>query len=462
MDFSRLKRLVHVLAALTIGHIACAQAPAISGSWWGELNMGMNSLAVSFTIETAGGGTATGYMDVPAQGARGIPVELKKVTPDTLEVNVPSLGAAYGGVRVTGNLIKGTFVQRGLKLALDLQPGSIPARRPQTPKAPYPYVTEDVTFRNDKAGAVLSGTLTYPLMHYRYPAGTIPVVLMVTGSGLQDRDETIMDHKPFLVIADHLARNGIASLRYDDRGAGSSEGPVEGTTSADNMEDAEAGIAYLRSLGKFGKVGVLGHSEGGTIAFMLAGEHAVDFIVSLAGTTIPGSEVLVGQNRALFLQGGVPAATVDQYVEALKVVYADRTAGVKVEDTREYVDRLCREHGLSLPENLRANLELLPTAGGEWMTWFLGYDPSQAIRNIICPVFALNGTHDLQVLSRDNLPVLRENLQPDQRHRIEEYDSLNHLFQHCTPADAMNYWGIEETISKEVLEDIAEWVKSVK
>lgn len=456
MDFSRLKQLVHVLAALTIGHIACAQAPAISGSWWGELNMGMNSLAVSFTIEGM-----TGYMDVPAQSARGIPVEVARVTSDTLEVNVPAIGAAYEGVRVSDDLIKGTFVQRGLKLALDLQPGSVPAHRPQTPKTPYPYVTEEVTFRNDKAGAVLSGTLTYPLMHYRYPPGTIPVVLMVTGSGLQDRDETIMDHKPFLVIADHLARNGIASLRYDDRGAGSSTGPAEATT-ADYKEDAEAGIAYLRSLGKFSKVGVLGHSEGGTIAFMLAGEHTVDFMISLAGTTIPGAEILIGQNRALLLQGGIPAATVDQYVEALKVVYADRTAGLKVDDSREYVDRLCREHGLSLPENLRANLEFLPTAGGEWMTWFLGYDPSQAIRNITCPVFALNGTHDLQVIGRDNIPALRENLPVDRRHRIEEYDSLNHMFQLCTPADAMNYWGIEETISREVLEDIVEWVRSVK
>lgn len=417
----------------------------------------MQKLSLGFQLKMHDDGSKSGLMDVPEQGAMSIPVELKTVTEDSLEIVIPALGASYSGARVSENLIEGTFIQHGMKFALNLEPGKVELVRPQTPRPPLAYPTEEVEFRNEAEGAVLSGTLTYPVM-YNFASKSVPVVLMVTGSGTQNRDEELFDHKPFAVIADFLAMNGIASLRYDDRGAGKSTGPLEGVTTQNFKADAEAGIAYLRSLGKFSKVGVLGHSEGGLIAFMMGAEENVDFIVSLAGPAQKGMDVLIGQNAELFKQRGVPEAIVEDYCRALRAIYTDRIAGVKVDEPKKYVSDVCTKHQLSLPVQLTANLELLPSAGGSWMDWFLAYDPCEAIRKIKCPVFALNGSNDLQVLGKDNLPVLRDNLPENEGSLIKEYDALNHLFQHCTYANALNYGAIEETISKEVLEDIAKWI----
>ena len=335
-------------------------------------------------------------------------------------------------------------------------------KRPQTPVGPFVYTTEEVVFRNDAEGAELSGTLTYPVNYGTYKNKSVPVVLMVSGSGGQNRDEEVFDHKPFLVIADFLARNGIASLRYDDRGVGKSKGPTKGTTTENNLADAEAGISYLRSLNKFGKVGVLGHSEGGTIAFMMGANKSVDFLISLAGGAADGIEVIVGQNEAAMLQQGVPQELINDYASALRIVYKDRINGKEIDDKSKYIEDLCNDKGFTLPNNFKSNLAKCITYGGNWLTWFLGYDPADAIRKIKCPVMALNGTLDLQVLSKDNLPVIKENLPKNKKSLIKEYDGLNHLFQHCTPANALNYGAIEETISEDVLTDMINWINLIK
>lgn len=456
-----MKRFLLTLTAFLF-YVALNGQSAISGSWWGSIVLGPQKLNVSFDIIVGDDGNLHGLMDVPEQGARGIPVRLEKVTPDSLEIDIPAIGARYAGVRTSEEMIEGSFKQNGMSLKLDLQPGKIKVDRPQTPKPPYPFFTEEVTFGNKAEGALLSGTLTYPLMHFRYPAGTIPVVLMVTGSGGQNRDEELFDHKPFAVIAYHLALNGIATLRYDDRGVGKSTGSQEGTTTLNNKADADAGVEYLRSLGKFGKIGVLGHSEGGTIAFMMAADRSVDFIVSMAGAAAKGIDVLVGQNVAALKLKGLPDAVVDNYGNALRLVFNDRISGIKVEDGVRYVDRLCLDNDISLPAPLKDNLSQVAVAGGEWITWFLSYDPSEAIRRIECPVFALNGSHDLQVISKDNLAVISDCLPENSANLVKEYESLNHMFQHCPYQDALDYYSIEETMSEEVLNDIAAWIKSVK
>ena len=284
---------------------------------------------------------------------------------------------------------------------------------------------------------------------------------MVTGSGAQNRNEEVFDHKLFLVIADHLAKHGIASLRYDDRGFAASTGNIDGTTD-DNLADAEAGIQYLRELKQFGKVGVLGHSEGGTIAFMLGAKQNVDFIVSLAGAAARGVDLLVGQNKAILPLQGIPQEMANDYAKVLKEIFEDRIKGTPVTDSAQYVAGLCQSMQINLPAVLMANLEQCISSGGQWMDYFLAYDPSVAIRQITCPVMAVNGTLDVQVLAQDNLPVLQQHLPASEKHLIKEYEALNHFLQHCTPATALSYGQIQETISKEVIQDLVNWIQSIK
>ena len=436
--------LLAIIVFLMVGH---AQNTNKSEFWSGIMNVGAQKLSIGFEIKSSSDGKYTGTMDVPAQGAMNIPVEITQNNQDSLCITISALRATYGGRKVSSESIEGRFFQNGMNFPLYLKPGKVELKRPQTPEPPYPYATEEVVFRNEAEGATLSGTLIYPINYLFVPKESVPVVLFVTGSGGQDRNEEIFGHKPFLVIADYLAKRGIASLRYDDRGVGKSTGPTQGATTLNNLADAEAGIAYLRSLNRFGKVGVIGHSEGGTIAFMMGANKSVDFLVSLAGTAASGLEVIIGQNKAAMQLQGVSPMVIEDYAKALDILYKDRLAGKQIANQEQYVEDLCKNHSLTLPTNFKANLMQCITAGGEWITWFLGYHPSDAIRQVTCPTMALNGTLDLQVLSKDNLPIIKANFPHNDQHLIKEYDSLNHLFQHCTPVTALNYGGIEETIS---------------
>ncbi len=458
-----MKRVLTLLVTVFITFIACySQDVVLSESWTGGISVGTKELNIGFIIKTLSDGKQICTMDVPAQGAKNVPVELLKNDSDSLNLSISILRATYKGGKVSSESIEGVFTQNGMSLSLNLKPGGFKLQRPQTPIEPFSYTTEEIVFRNESEGAMLSGTLTYPVNYEKYKKKTVPVVLMVSGSGGQNRDEEVFDHKPFLVIADFLAKNGIASLRYDDRGVGKSTGPTKGTTTENNLADAEAGILYLRSLKKFGKVGVLGHSEGGTIAFMMGANKSVDFLISFAGGAANGIDVIVGQNEAAMQQQGVPQELINDYATALRALYKDRVNKKQIDDKATYIENLCQTNSLTLPENFKSNLVKCITFGGEWLTWFLGYDPAKAISKIKCPVMALNGNLDLQVLSKDNLPVIKNNIPLNRKNVIKEYDSLNHLFQHCTPATALNYGAIEETMSEEVLNDITKWINMIK
>jgi hypothetical protein len=311
--------------------------------------------------------------------------------------------------------LKGTFTQNGFKLPLNMKPGELAKpNRPQTPQPPFPYETEEVTFTNVKAGATLAGTLTVP------KDGAKCVLLMVTGSGAQNRDEEVFGHSPFAVIADRLARAGIATLRYDDRATGKSVGGKDpNITTKDFAEDALAGIEWLRKDGRFKKVGLLGHSEGGTIAFMLGAQKKLDFIVSLAGTSVKGDSVLLEQNKAI---AGIMAKNLT--IEKLRDMPAIKQS--------------------------------------PWMMWFLDYDPQADIAKVKCPVMAIYGSKDCQVLASQNLPALRRTLPKNKYHLIKEYPDLNHLFQHCHTGMPNEYGQIEETISEEVLSEIVSWLKTIE
>lgn len=394
---------------------------ALLGSWIGKLSFGPSELTIVLNI-TQEEGYVVCTLDSPDQGAKGIGCYKNLLTDDAISVSVPSLGASYEAELVDGKLV-GTFSQGGITLPLTLSRGEYRTNRPQTPTPPYPYNSEEVTFYNAADRATLVGTLTYPTNYASLK--DVPVVIMVSGSGLQNRDEELFDHKPFLVIADHLARHGIASLRYDDRAFGASTGGDRihnDATTLDYKRDAAAAIEYLRGLNKFGAIGALGHSEGGSIVFMLAAEQRVDFIVSLAGVGVKGDEALTAQyNLIMRANGQLYDITVEQY----------------------------RQVVANAPQS-------------DWMDWFLDYDPTADIAAIRCPALILNGDKDSQVISSLNLPAIERTLPHNNLSLIKEYPSLNHLFQHCTTGLPTEYNLIEETISPEVLEDITEWIKGVK
>jgi pimeloyl-ACP methyl ester carboxylesterase len=395
-----------------------ATAGNIEGTWHGTLKL--NAMKLSIVMHFSDNACT---LDSPDQGAKGIKGEVREITAEKVDVAFPTLNATYTGVLKDGK-IEGTFTQMGYKLPLVLEEGQPVRIRPQTPQPPFPYQTEEVSFVNTEDSASLAGTLTYPVGYNS--KRKVPAVIMVTGSGLQNRDEELFEHKPFLVIADFLARNGIASLRYDDRGAGLSTGDIENVTTEGFCRDAAAGIAFLRKTGHFSKIGVLGHSEGGSIAFMLAAQKKCDFIVSMAGPGLRGDSIIVEQTNELLRQQGQPATmTVRQM-----------------------------------------RLTMLLQKTNPWYDYFVDFDPAPVIKQIKCPALLLNGDKDSQVMAASNIPVIRALLSDNEKHQLPDnqvikvYPGLNHLFQHCTTGMPAEYGSIEETISEEVLHDIAEWIKN--
>lgn len=407
------------ISAILLAITADIKAQTPDGQWSGDLVLGQGkNLPLVLNIGTGSDGKPCCTLDSPMQGAEGIKTEVNVLTADSINITVPDIAATYAG-RVTKNVITGRFTQMGMPFKLDLKRGGVMINRPQTPQPPLGYTTQEVSFENKAAGAMLSGTLTWPEGYDGKKP--VPVVIMVSGSGLQNRDEEVFGHKPFLVLADRLARNGIASLRYDDRGTGKSTGDASKATTSDFMKDAAAGLELLRSMdGKFSRVGVIGHSEGGLIAFMLAADGRTDFIVSMAGTGVKGDTIIAGQSNDALRRTGRPA-------------------NVTATDIRKQAE----------------------TGGNAWLRYFVDYDPADVIASTTCPVMTLNGTMDTQVRPRLNLDRIKSLLPHNAKNSIKEYDGLNHLFQHCTTGFADEYGTIEETMSEDVMKDIAGWINSL-
>ena len=326
--------------------------------------------------------------------------------------------------------------------------------------SPKAYSQTEVSFTNSADGAVLSGTLLTPK-----DVENPPVVLMVTGSGLQDRDEELLGHKPFKVIAEYLAERGIASLRYDDRGFGKSTGSIEGVTTETFKQDAIAGIDFLRSQGggdlpKFSKIGVLGHSEGGTIAFLIAAEGKADFIVSLAGVATQGKEAVLTQNYNALKAQGIPSVQIGEVVDAVEEVFDKLIASPEDEPVSVSLQRIASES--QSPEIAQTlALQLGNDSNGKWYKYFLALDPSDAISKITCPVMAVNGTKDFQVDCQENLGNIRKRLPESPKNLIKSYEGLNHLFQNCNTGYPTEYATIKEDIAEQVLSDISNWIKSL-
>lgn len=461
-----IKGLLALIALLT-GMVVHAQD--IEGKWAGTLEVGASKLRVVFNISKS----ATGYtstMDSPDQGVKGIPVTSTSFENSLLKISITNAGIEYSG-ELKGNEITGEFKQAGRTFPLILKQDSEEAKRntrPQEPIPPYPYHTEEVVFENKKAGIRLAGTLSLPNKE-----GSFPAVILISGSGPQNRDEEILGHKPFLVLADYLTKKGIAVLRYDDRGVGASTGDFKTATTFDFADDAEAALAYLQTRKEINqkKLGLLGHSEGGIVAPLVASRSKqVDFVIMLAGTALRGDRLLLLQQELIAKSMGVPETEIAKSREVNSNIFAILLENEKEELAKEKARTYLKDFMSKNPpsqkpagmnEETLINTQLAQVFN-PWMLNFLKYDPAPALKKVKCPVLALNGDKDLQVPADANLSVIEQQLKAagNKKVSIKKYPGLNHLFQEAKTGSPSEYGSFEQTISPVVLQDIAEWILS--
>ncbi|MCR5660383.1 MAG: alpha/beta hydrolase [Bacteroidales bacterium] len=431
----------------------------IEGYWKGQIDLGVQQLEMAFDIKAEENGFSA-TLDVPAQGAFDQPVDEATFMDNRILLKMNAMSASYAGV-LKGSVIEGEFTQRGMTFSLNLvkdEKKDQPKARPQDPQPPFNYRIEEVTFRNEKEGFDLTGTLTIP-----EGDGPFPAMVLVSGSVQQNRDEELMNHRPFWVIADYMARNGIAVLRYDDRGVGGVGGEVINATSMDFSYDAEAAFDFLRSqkLIDASKVGILGHSEGGIINFMVAARRPeVAFLVSLAGPAVSGIEVLKEQQVAILRASGMT----DEAIQFSSNTNAQLFDIVEASSNREEADSLLRQLVKGWGYNEELTEQTVGQLASPWMYYFLKYDPTEAIVKTTCPALLLNGSKDLQVIASQNLPAYEKIMAEHNKTNmtLREMPDLNHLFQHCETGSPNEYFTIDETISPEVLEMIGEFVKLVE
>ena len=442
-----------------------ASAQDITGDWTGLLKAGAVQLHIVFHITKQDTGYNT-LMDSPDQGVNGIPVAATRLVDGRLMLEVAQPKIEYSG-EWKDSLITGTFRQAGLSFPLEMRRGKpAPPVRPQMPVRPYPYAEEEVRFENKGAGVQLAGTLTLP------PGkGSFPAVVLITGSGPQDRDESLMGHKPFLVIADALTRRGIAVLRYDDRGTARSTGDFRKATTADFATDVEAAVAYLRTRKEINarRIGLIGHSEGGIIAPLVASRNRdIRCIVLLAGTGLRGEEIILSQQQLIAQANGgwgKPAQDMlDVNRGAMDIIVRDSMRLEHVDTIKQQLAAYFDQRSAQVPvlrsggsEATRLAIDQLTSP---WMEYFLAYDPVPALEQVRCPVLAMAGSKDLQVSPEENLVAIGRALEKggNKHFEVKEFPELNHLFQECRTGLPAEYATIEQTFSPVALEFMVNWV----
>ena len=461
-----MKRIATVL--MTALSTLTGYSQDISGQWNGVLKVQGIQLRVVFHITSSDSGYQA-TMDSPNQGAAGIPVTTTHYEDSVLTLEVANAGITYEG-KLTSDSIVGNFQQAGQTFPLMLTKGAVEQRqhlRPQEPTQPYSYYSEDVTFKNTQDTITLVGTLTLPKK-----GGNFPAVVLISGSGPQNRDEEIMGHKPFLVLADHLTRHGIAVLRFDDRGTAASSGNFGVATSLDFASDVEAAVNYLRTRQEIDakKIGLIGHSEGGLIAPIVATRtDQVSFIVLLASPGVPGGELLLQQQEALGKASGIPDSTrrTSQVInrETFKIIRESSHQDTLKRALANYLRQVMQAHAdpgrvVGSDEELfiRQQVNQLTSP---WMRYFIQYDPAPTLSKVTCPVLALNGEKDRQVPPQENLRAIREALEEggNTSSTTEELPNLNHLFQESTTGLPAEYATIKQTFSPVALTKITRWIK---
>ena len=438
-----------------------ADSAAVTGDWMGTLAVGGTELRVVVHLRDAADGGLTGTMDSPDQGAEGIPLGTVEATADTLRFAVPSIAGRFAGVIAEdGQSIEGQWAQGGGRLPLTLERATATptVRRPQEPEPPFPYTIDSLTFRNPEADLTLAGTLTRP-----DTAAAVPGVVLVAGSGPQDRDGTIMGHRPFRVLADALTRRGLAVLRFDERGVGESEGTQAGATTADFATDVRAALHTLaeRPGVDAERVGIIGHSEGGLIAPMVATRtDTASFLVLLAAPGLPGDVILADQLDRRIRQQGADART-----RAMQRGTQRRIFDVLEQeaDSAAIADQLrqimLEVEGISGEATIEREIRRLMDP---WLRFFIRHDPRTTLRKVEVPVLALAGSKDQQVAPDTNQTAIAEALRAEQRAdvTVRTLEGLNHLFQTAETGAVSEYGRIEQTFAPKAIEAIAAWIEA--
>ena len=430
-----------------------AQTPAaeLTGTWEGPLTVSGQSIRIVFRIEAGG----VAVMDSPDQGGFDIPVDAPTVQNGLVRLVVPSIGGRFEGARsADGRTLTGSLHQGGVTLPLILTRTSETAARlvrPQTPVPPFPYRVEEVAFDNAEASGVrLAGTLTLP-----QGAGPFPAAILISGTGPQDRDETVFGHKPFAVWADALTRRGVAVLRYDDRGTGSSTGDFGAATIADFATDADAAFAFLAARSEIdpSRIGLIGHSEGGVIAPLVVQENVpVAWIVTIAGPAVKGGDIVTEQVRLIGLASGqsptIVAANTARHRELMTII--ERHAQDGAAARRDVLADLLAHGAIESQAEQTADQMSL-----DWFRWLVAHDPAASLAALDVPLLALYGGKDLQVPAEQNAPVLSR-LKPDAE--VVVLPGLNHLMQPATTGLPGEYASIETTIDLQALSTVVDWV----
>jgi len=441
----------------------------ITGEWNGALHVQGMQLRLVFHISK----TDTAYnatMDSPDQGAKDIPMSKVIFENHLLTIEMSAAGIKYTGKPDTTGVVVGTFQQGGQSFPLNLSRKSIEKvelKRPQDPQKPYPYYSEEVTFKNLKDNITLAGTLTLPSKD-----GNFPVVVLITGSGPQNRDEELMGHKPFLILSDYLTRNGIGVLRYDDRGTNASTGNFGTATTFDFATDVESAVSFLKTRKEIDlkHIGLIGHSEGGIIAPIVAvHDQDIRFIVLMAGTGISGDKLLLLQQKSIGSASNLKKDVLSESAEINRGLYdivlqSTNNDTLKKQVTDYLKTAIASSKDKEIPKGMTVDdiiKQQVAVITSPWMITFIKYDPSIILEKVKCPVLALNGDKDLQVSSKVNLPAIEKALKKggDKNVSIVELPGLNHLFQECTTGLPKEYSEIAQTISPVALKTISEWIK---
>jgi len=461
-----------LILLITIFTSFLATAQDITGKWNGVLKVQGTQLRVIFNVTKTDNGFSS-TMDSPDQGVKDMPVTNTSFGNPKIKFEITSLKLEYSGELKDKEII-GVLKQGGQEFPMNLSRKTIEkeiVQRPQEPTKPYPYYSEDVTFQNTKANVSLAGTLTLPKKE-----GVFPVVILITGSGPQNRNEKILGHKPFLVISDYLTKKGIAVLRYDDRGFGKSTGNFTTATSADFATDVESAIAYLKTRKEVNKnkIGLVGHSEGGLIAPIVASKsNDVSFIVLLAGTGIQGDKLLLLQQELIARDTGESEEDIKKSIQTNAkifemVVKSNDDLKLKSDLTILMNETLKNDPSTKIPNGMTKNEFVsmqINQITSPWIQYFFKFNPATVLEKVTCPVLAVNGEKDLQVPPKENLTAIKTALEKGGNKNVSiiEFPNMNHLFQECKTGSPSEYATTEQTFSPIALAEISNWIlKQVK
>lgn len=450
-----------------------AQTKNVTGIWEGKLNVGIE-LRIVFHFSKNDDGSLKGTMDSPDQNVKDIPCNKVTVSNDSVIAELKLINGAYRATLINDSTLSGLWIQgpgsfpltvKRVEKATEIKP------KPQTPKPPFNYNSEDVEYNNADSSIHFGATFTYPKT-----GGPFATAILITGSGQQDRDETILNHKPFAVIADYLTKNGYAVLRVDDRGMGKTSAVnIKNATSADFAKDVEASLAYINTRKEVDKnrIGLIGHSEGGLIADIIASRNKdIDFVIMLAGPGTKGDELLADQTGAILMSTGISKEATDAYKLAYKniiqhAMQMDTASAItasmnyfnewKQKTDPKFLNELEVNDSTSAREMVRQMTAQFSTP---WFKYFLQTDPADYIKQLKCKVLALNGSKDVQVLPKQNLAGIKAALQKSKskKYEVQELPGLNHLFQHCNACTVAEYGQLEETFAPEALDIMVKWL----